>query len=349
MSVHSELPPVSEERRAAMLSLPAEPQVHRDLLAELGFLDDVEVAPPPRARPAAASARVVCWNAERGGELESAALVLAEARPDLLLLCELDCGMARSGQRHTARELSRRLGCGYVFGVEYLELGLGDERERTRCAGQRNRIGYHGAAIASPSPIRAPELVRLERSGRWFDGTLGERRVGGRMALLGSLTLAGIDVTVASVHLESHSDPDERSAQLARLLEAIERRAPGGPALIGGDLNTSSLSRQEMQDRDRLAAALRDDAQRLRNPVPHEPLFRMAEALGYDWRACNCLNESTQRVRSADASVRGSLRLDWFLTRGLLASEPTVIAAVAPDCARALSDHEMISLTVEPA
>jgi hypothetical protein len=125
--------------------------------------------------------------------------MLAATGAPVLLLSELDQGMARSGQRHATRELASRLGCGYAFGVEFLELGLGDVREREAHAGVENAVGYHGGAILSSSAFVETALVRVERSGRWFDGVLGERRVGGRIAVLCRLSLGGRELAVASV------------------------------------------------------------------------------------------------------------------------------------------------------
>ena len=329
-----------------MLELPLEAATYDALMAELPALDDVEARPPDSARPApAASARIACWNLERGRHLDVAATLLAATGASAYLLTELDWGMARSGQLHTARELARRLHCGYAYGVEFLELGLGNERERDQHRGESNAVGFHGGAILSPHELARPELVRLERSGRWFDGGFGERRVGGRMALLATLRIGATDVTLASVHLESHSDPDGRAQEFQTLLEAIDAyspNGPGAPALIAGDINTSSFSREELRDRDGLAETLRDDPGRLLDPVSREPLFAMAQRAGYDWRACNWSDTSTQRTRSG----RGRAHLDWFFCRGLSARDPEVIAAVAPGTGAPLSDHELLAVTL---
>jgi endonuclease/exonuclease/phosphatase family metal-dependent hydrolase len=238
------IPEVPEARRDEILALRADPRLHEELLRTLGFDAALEVEPPPRAAPARAdSLRVVAWNAQRCRDTDAAARLLGGTGAGLFLLSELDHGMARSRQRHTARELAARLGCGYAFGVEFLELGLGDERERGEHAGERNAIGYHGGAILAPRPLVAPALARLERGGRWFDGALGERRVGGRIAVLCRLHVGAREVAFAAVHLESHSDPEERAEQLAAVLDALEALAPGAPALVGGDVNTHSLGR----------------------------------------------------------------------------------------------------------
>jgi endonuclease/exonuclease/phosphatase family metal-dependent hydrolase len=156
------------------------------------------------------------------------------------------------------------------------------------------------------------------------------------------LSLAGVDVVFASVHLESHSDPAGRCAEFERLLDFLDEVYPDAPTLIGGDINTSSLSVSHLRDRELLRTALAEDPERLMNPVPHEPLFALAERRGYDWRDCNRLDTSTHRTKSG----RGRLRLDWFFTRQLDACDPEVIAAVDPETGQVLSDHEALAVTV---
>lgn len=328
-----------------MLARPPSVDVHAALLRDLPFLDALEVGPAPahEAGPNT-TARIVCWNMERGRSLDDSARLLSTHAAAAYLLCELDRGMARSEQRDTPAELARALGCGYAFGVEYLELDLGNAEERAQHAGESNRVGYHGAALLSPHEIVRPALARLDRSGSWFDGVLGERRVGGRMAVLGTLRLAGTAVTLACVHLESHTDPAHRDVQFGLLLDAVDAYAPGAPALIAGDVNTSSLGRDLVRDRAELRGLLERDPGRLMNPVPHEPLFARAEAAGYDWRACNDTSRSTQRQKAP--SEPGGLRLDWFFARGLEARDPAVIPAVDAATGAALSDHEAIAVTI---
>ena len=296
------IPEVPLARRREILALPKDPDAHARLLRSLGFDAALEVAAPLREHPTPAqSLRVVAWNAQRCRDPEASAAMLRGTGGEIFLLSELDCGMARSQQRHTTRELAARLGCGYAFGVEFLELGLGDARERGAHAGEENSLGFHGGAILSAGALTDSSLVRIERSGRWFDGTLGERRVGGRIAVLCRLTVGDRSVAFAAVHLESHSDPDERAAQLEAVLAAMDEFAPGAPALIGGDVNSHSLTRAEQSDRALLARALEADPSRLAQPIPHEPLFALAERHGYDWRGCNALGASPSAGRAETA------------------------------------------------
>ncbi|MBT7205226.1 MAG: hypothetical protein HN867_17330 [Deltaproteobacteria bacterium] len=62
---------------------------------------------------------------------------------------EVDWGMARSKHRHTTKELAERLGWGYAFRVEFVELGLGDPPETAEFNGVPNEHGLHGNAILS--------------------------------------------------------------------------------------------------------------------------------------------------------------------------------------------------------
>jgi hypothetical protein len=350
VSMMGSIPEVSLARRDEILGLRAEPDGHEQLLGTLGFERALECVPPPADSGSAVeipeSLRVVAWNAQRCRDPEAAAALLRATGAGLFLISELDHGMARSQQRHAPRELARLLGCGYAFGVEFLELGLGDVRERETHAGEQNAAGYHGGAILCPRALVEPTLARVERSGRWFDGALGERRVGGRVAVLCRLPVGARLVTFASVHLESHSDPDERAAQLEAVFDAVDALAPGAPALVGGDVNTHSLGRAELSDRALLTRALEADPRRLAQPIPHEPLFALAERRGWDWRACNSLGTSTERRARGDDSARGTLALDWFFARGLRVSEPTVIDALDPASGAALSDHEVIAVMI---
>jgi len=288
----------------------------------------------------------VAWNAERCRSVEAAAGLLARADADAWLLSEMDWGMARSAQRHATRDLAAALGGGYVFAVEFLELGLGNEAERARHAGESNEVGYHGGAIVSRHPLLDPALVRLGGDGDWFDGTRGERRVGGRIAVLAKLRVGGTELALASVHLESHADPEERAGQMQTLLDALDDYAPGAPALVGGDVNAHSLGTRHFRDRELLRRTVEEDPGRLARPERHEPLFAVAERAGFDRHACNA-RESTERRREPAPSARGVLKLDWFFARGLETSDPEVIPAVDAT-GHALSDHEAIAVTVAP-
>lgn len=340
------LPAVSAAQRAAIAAGPATPETHGALLVELPFVHAVETQAPRAAANLGGSARVVAWNVERGRHVDETARLLSASGADLALLSELDHGMARSGQQHVTRALARHLGFGYAFAVEFLELGLGGPDERAALPPDaENDVGYHGNAILSRTPLLRPAVVRLGDDAAWFDGARGERRVGGRVAVLAQVELAGAPVTAAAVHLESHGDPDQRASQMTALLDALDAYDRRAPVVIGGDLNTFSLALGQVSDRDAVAAALRADPERWRHPERHEPLFALVEARGYRWRAANVAGESTHRHATGSGSARGQLKLDWLLVRGLAASEPAVLEAAHPTTGEALSDHEPVAAT----
>jgi endonuclease/exonuclease/phosphatase family metal-dependent hydrolase len=289
----------------------------------------------------------MAWNAERCPRPDAASRFLSQQRADLLLLTEMDWGMARSGQRHTVRELASRQGYGYAFAVEYLELGLGDAYEREWFRGQENDVGYHGAAILFRQNPLETKVARLERSGGWFDGQRGERRIGGRVALMARFPMSSGTATFATVHLESDSDPGDRCAQMERLFEAIESFGDGKPALIGGDLNTFSVSCSELHSEEIMQRALLEDPTRLLDPTAHEPLFALAESYGYQWKSCNRLGVPTQRLSPRSSSGLRRMKLDWFLSRGLATSSPEMIRADDPHDGSELSDHDAVSVTID--
>jgi endonuclease/exonuclease/phosphatase family metal-dependent hydrolase len=319
---------------------------HERLLRELALDAALDVfAPEGLAASLDDRFRVVAWNLERCKQLEASAGLLASLRPDLVLLSEMDWGMARSGNRHTARELAGRLGFSCAFGLEFLELDHGSPAEREQCAGQTDQVGYHGNALLARTPLLRPRLLRLERRGDWFDGARGERRVGGRCAVLAQVRVGGRAVTAAVVHLDSHATREQRADEMQALLDAIDAYDREAPALIGGDLNSFSLALAELTDPEQVAAALRKDPQRWAHPVPHEPLFERAASAGFEWTRCNAPGVPTLRHPEPGrpaASARGALKLDWLLCRGLAGEAPRVIDAVGAD-GRMLSDHEAIA------
>ncbi len=338
------LPKVSQERRQAILAGATDSDTHGWLYDEIAALRLIEWA-PGTVGPPAGTARILFWNVERGRHPEAQAALLAGQGAAVNLLCELDHGMTRTGQRHTTRDLAERLGQGYAYGVEFLELERGSARELVGLSTEPNALGLHGNAILSPHALSRPVLIRLEREGEWFDGTRGERRVGGRMALAATLAIGGVEVVVATVHFESHSDPDHRADQMAALLDAIERYAPGMPAIVGGDFNTASASRDLVKSPGGLEALLAEDPDRLMQPMPYEPLFEVAHGAGYDWVACND-DRPTQR-RRPDQAAKPPGRIDWFFTRGLAASDPVTIPALDPQGV-AISDHDALAVTIRP-
>jgi endonuclease/exonuclease/phosphatase family metal-dependent hydrolase len=302
-------------------------ELHTRLVTDLACLHEVEVG-----RPAAPGAplhgwvRVVAWNAERGPDVARAAALLERCRGKVLLLSELDAGMARTGDVDVARALAESLGTGYGYGVEFIELA-GD-----------NRRGLHGNAVLATAPLEAPEVVRLGGEGAWFTTGSTEPRVGGRMAVLATVEVDGTPVRFASTHLENMAGPDGRAAQLEALLHALG----AGPAVVGGDLNTFGAALETLADRDAVRRMRADDGPRFSWPVDFEPLFEVARAYGFAWVDANVAAPTTSHD-PLGLPDHVPLKLDWILVRGLEARRPAVTSSDG------LSDHKVVSVAVRVA
>ena len=328
------LAPLDPGLAAEALAGPADPARHAALAARVPALAGLAAVPPPASAPVPAAIRVAAWNAERLKHGAASAALLARAGADVALLSEVDLGMARSGNRDTAAELAAALGMGHVYGVEFVELGLGDARETRWHAGERNLSGFHGNAILSRFRLAEPFMVRLDDGGVWFGASAAEqRRLGGRMALAARIADAPGPLWVALAHLESRSTPALRAEQMRRLLAALAERIGDAPCVIGGDFNTLALPRGE---------ALPEAA--LADPAGLEPLFAAAAAAGFGWRASNTA-DVTSRTRPDGAPLPPFTRIDWLLVRGLAASAPATLPALGPD-GGAISDHDLVAATV---
>ena len=349
---------ISEPVTETVGALTPVPQAERDRLAE-GPEDKVIFAAAFDAIPALRQVetggrasgtprvrlRVAAWNVERLRYLDDIGDTLAGIDADVVLLSEIDKGMARSGNGHRIDELAARLGGAYAYGVEFLELGLGGPAERAAHDGGANHAGFHGNGIVSRLPLLRPFMVRLEAEGGWFERDREEPRVGGRMAIGGQVELAGRPVTLVSVHLENRSDAPTRARHMAHLMTMIDRYDAEAPVVIGGDLNSSTFDWAEAHaDPETVAAALAADPWRQLRVADHEPLFGEAVARGYDYEAANVPEAPTQRF---DEPRRfGPAKIDWFFTRGLRAFAPRVVPAVRVDGTPS-SDHECLVVEVE--
>jgi endonuclease/exonuclease/phosphatase family metal-dependent hydrolase len=296
-----------EAHRAAMLALPCMTMLaHR----------------PGSPRPIAFPFTVGAWNLERCLSPETSADVLRREGVAVALLSELDVGMARTGQRDTTRILADALGLASAYGVEFLELDLGNPVERAFCTDDANAAGFHGNALLAPA-LGHPFLVRLDDHGPWFAATSPEARIGGRCAIGGWVETALGPVLAVSAHLESSATPEARGAAFAFLLDAVEAEAGGRPVLLGGDLNTG------------LGAGGGWEA---------EPLIHDAQARGFALHSGDIAQTTTRASRIA-RDPTGAWKLDWILTCGLATGPSRIVPALAPD-GTVLSDHDLVTLEI---
>ncbi|HEY2748084.1 MAG TPA: endonuclease/exonuclease/phosphatase family protein [Polyangia bacterium] len=198
----------------------------------------VEVREHAAARALDGRVRVAAWNVQRGRRFDELLRALkaepALAAADVLLLSEVDCGMARSGNRHVARALAEALGMSYAFGVSYLVL---EDDWGESVDGVANELALAGTAILARAPIEAVENVDVPELRDKFSSS--EKRLGKKRALV--CRLGGrAPLTVAACHLDSNASPAGRARQLAAIVAAGERVAGGGALVVGGDLNTTT-------------------------------------------------------------------------------------------------------------
>jgi len=341
------LTPVPLAERGAIKAGPADKATHDSHFDALPLFRQVEIGgAPPRRDAIEQSARVVFWNTERLRHLDAIADSLAALRPDVMLLCEIDRGMARSGNTDRVVEIATSLDAGYAYSVEFLELDLGDIHEKRIHAGETNADGLHGAAILTDVAMARPFVIRIDRRGDWFDGARHEPRVGGTIAVGAEIIVAGVPVLMVNVHLESHDNPVARGEDMRRLLTQIDLLAPGGAVILGGDFNTSTFAlRDRPIDADRWAEIFAADPHRMLRPQSYEPLFKIAASFGYDTAGCNVPDRPTTRRPLGDP--RPLAKIDWFFTRGLAVTDPQIIAAVR-DTGEPSSDHEGLLVTVAP-
>lgn len=326
------IPPTAEARAEAARG--GDLARHAHYLADWPAMRQIEHAPAPLALPHPDTLTVAAWNIERCKRVEDSATLLRDVGADIVLATEMDLGMARSGQRHTTRDLAAALGFGYVFGVEFTELGTGDAYETSLFESTPNAAGLHGNAILSRYPLARPAILPVAEEGHWFAKSPkgdGQYRVGGRMAIAAQIVTAKGALTLAAVHYESESDAAGRADQTAAMLEGLRAIYGSGPCVLGGDLNTAALAGLPR-------------ATVLTLPQAQEPGFDHLARAGFDWRTANTGAPTTRAAPGRP--VRYPLRtLDWLFTRACHAQGARVHAAVS-ETGDYLSDHELITARI---
>lgn len=354
--------------------------------AKLGqLLDHPKVYLSSSARPRLGSfLRVVEWNIERGSRMEGIIDVL-NRHPllrfaDLLLLNELDIGMARSSNRNVALELSRALSAHAVFGVEYLEMtkGVGSEL----LIEDQNTAALHGNAILTRHRFSNPRLIRLPRCENNFESA--EKRLGGRIGILLDIEVAGASITAAATHLDVVSTPQCRAKQLRAFLEHVESQSCER-VIFGGDLNTHTFKRggrvRTARNVIRIFGSPADVLRRdLLHPETREPALGELKRFGYEvesfndrrptsWSIISRLEDASRvpflmrwwvtRRMDADGLML-EFKLDWLAGRGLRAlkagemtDEATGIESLSPQTIKGLSrngaplsDHDPVVIDI---
>lgn len=327
----NQLRPVSGAQLQQITIAPRTAEAHNRLMQDIEAMQVLEQGGQGTLPALPNRFHVAAWNVERGIDPFRIATALRAHGPSVLLLSEVDNGMSRTGQRHVAADIAAELGMHYLYGVEFLELGLGKGRERVRCRDDFNKLGFHGNAVLSSAPISRACLLRLSNDGHWFRigpdsaGDPEEPRIGDRMAILAELVTEAGPICVVSAHLESNAQPLYRAQQFDRLMAAVDLFAPCLPVLIGGDLNTGSKVLPDFDWRE-------------------EPLFAQAEAQGYSWEGTP--EGMTTRASLLSPHPLGPMKLDWFAHRDLTA-RPLAVMPALDGQGTPLSDHEAVLCTLD--
>ena len=185
------------------------------------------------------SIRVVDWNIDRGLKLRGVIEFLAWAKADVILLQEADSNARRTHHINVAREIAQKLQMNYVFGREFQELTQGSKASPA----------YHGQATLSRWPLSNSRIIRFQKQStfwrpHWFMPEIApfQERLGGRMALISEVNVAGKIIITYNLHLESRGDDQLRCSQLDEALVDAMRCNSDTPILLTGDFNLDASS-----------------------------------------------------------------------------------------------------------
>jgi endonuclease/exonuclease/phosphatase family metal-dependent hydrolase len=194
-------------------------------------------APPRWIVSAPKSLRIVDWNIDRGQQLQGVTDFLAGVNADILMLQEVDLNARRTHRLNIAETIARKLEMNYVFGREFQEL----------VQGSKDSPAYHGQATLSKWPISKPRLIRFSRQSRfwqphWFLPNIEpfQERLGGRIALVAEIVVAGRKFATYNLHLESRGSNALRISQLGEVLSDATGYDAECPVIVAGDLNTDA-------------------------------------------------------------------------------------------------------------
>ncbi len=330
--------------------------------------------------------RATAWNVERGIQLNGIVRALRRHpvlnRSDLLLMTEVDYGMARTANRHVTREIAVSLGMNYVFAPCYLALnkGAGVEAE----VEGENTLALHGNALMSIHPLHNPHSLALPNGKDKMRGR--EKRLGSQHAIIADVEHPLGMFRAVTLHMDAHSTQRHRHRQMCLLLDHLESLDPSLPVLIGGDWNTTTHNaRRALYS---ILGYVRRVLMGVRHVVsshyPHPErwferhLFREIERRGYNYRDLNVDGGCTLHYSIEDLAAnknmgewipgwcfwfinwtlereggRCSLKLDWFTGRGIRVDPddgdqgPAILSRVA-EGDTPLSDHDPIVLGFVP-
>ena len=375
------------EMEASALYQEIRPEVERILNAVVcEDLSEPEGSSPPQTRRGARTDKIaaLAWNIERGCIFDGIIDALKNHKhlnnKDLLLLTELDYGMARSGNRFVAQEIAKELKLHYAFAPVYIALQKGSGVE-SEMEGENTR-SIHGLAMFSRFPMKNAHAIPLPNGKDKMWGK--EKRLGYLRALIADIEHPAGEFRAVTIHLDAHCSRAHRHLQMKIILDHLDTLPPL-PTLLGGDWNTTTFNAQSA--RRAILGYWRRVMMGVKNVVknhyPHpdsyfeKRLFNELESRGFEYKT---LNESGAGTIHYDVSSiekntnlrdwvpewcfpfifwaanrvggRVSGRLDWFAGKQIaLASgtSPKTIGNLVDTEGISLSDHDAITLDFMPS
>jgi endonuclease/exonuclease/phosphatase family metal-dependent hydrolase len=325
---------------------------------------------------------ILAWNIERGSRFEGIVDALKNNpqlnNKDVLLLTELDYGMARSGNRFVAKELADALQMNYAFAPVYIALQKGSGVEEF--AEGENTNSIHGLAMFSRYAMKNVHAVPLPNGKDKMWGK--EKRLGYLRALIAEIEHPAGVFRAVTIHLDAHCSRAHRRCQMKIILDHLDTLPPL-PTVLGGDWNTTTFNSQNAT-RAILGywrRVLMGVKHVVKNHYPHPDryferrLFGELESRGYEYKSLNEIGAGTihYHVESIEKNtnlrdwvpewcfpfifwaanrVGGTVsgRLDWFAGKDL-ALAPQTTPQTINDLADAdgipLSDHDPVAVELE--
>jgi endonuclease/exonuclease/phosphatase family metal-dependent hydrolase len=321
----------------------------------------------------------LAWNIERGIQIDGILDALKNhpklKDKDLLLLTELDYGMARSGNRFVAKEIADALQMNYAFAPVYIALQKGSGVEEF--AEGENTNSIHGLAMFSRYPMKNVHAIPLPNGKDKMWGK--EKRIGHLRALIADIEHPAGEFRAVTIHLDAHCSRAHRRRQMKIILDHLDTLSPQ-PTLLGGDWNTTTFNSQNATRAilgywRRVLMGVKNV---VKNHYPHPDryfernLFNELERRGYDYKSLNEIGAGTihYHVESIEKNtnlrdwvpewcfpfifwaanrVGGTVsgRLDWFAGKDIKLAEdtgPQTVRGLTDGNGTALSDHDAITL-----
>jgi len=284
--------------------------------------------------------RIVAFNAQRGAHFGGILRCFAREplrSASIILLSEAALATWRGGCQ-VARELAYALNMSYAYVPESELLGR-----------KGKIISFLGNAILSREPLEDLIAIPLPKVSAPVASLSRSRnritREGNEVAVLATIRVRGLAMGVCVAHLDNRAAPGGRERQMVALLERLPQ---DGPAIFGGDLNTTTMELIKPASASIVVREMFLNSRRFRDPYQHEPLFRRLEEAGFETRGANADNRATFTfARIVPPWMRP--KLDWLALRGLhpIPFSARVIPARPNFFARRVSDHDFITTDVE--